>query len=218
MKRKIIDISVPMHEGMPIYEGNPPFTARWAMSIEHGDNVNLTEMDEGVHSGTHIDAPYHFIEGGRKIDELPLTLFFLNVHVVECTQQVISSGLIQSVEMKWGEGIIFKTSNSSLYDRPFTRNFVYVDEEGARALVQKGAAVVGIDYLSIEQFGSPTSPAHHTLLSREIPIIEGLCLAGVEEGKYTLAVFPIRLRGREAAPARAVLFQPAIDDIIELSE
>lgn len=206
--RKIMDVSVPLVEGMPIYEGNPPFSVRWAMSKSRGDQVNLTELTEGVHTGTHIDAPYHFIEGGKKIDELPLGTFFVRAHLVETRRRTVGTEVIDGVRIRKGDGVLFKTRNSSMYGGPFTKDFVYLEGELAEELVKAGASIVGIDYLSVEAFGSHDAPVHNTLLSRNIPIIEGLCFKGVKPGTYTLAAFPLRLTGREAAPARAVLFTP----------
>ncbi len=207
-KRRIMDVSVALKEGMPIYEGNPPFQVSWAMSRANGDAVNLTELREGVHTGTHVDAPYHFIDGGMKIDRLPLEDFFVNVHLIECRGKTVGAEVLRGRRVRAGEGVLFKTRNSSLYGRPFTREFVYLEGSLAEKLVEKGVSVVGIDYLSVEAFGSHDAPVHNTLLSHNIPIIEGLCFRGVKPGRYTLAAFPLRLEGREAAPTRAVLFSP----------
>lgn len=207
---KIIDVSVELREGMPIYEGNPPFSVKWAMSRSRGDAVNLTELTEGVHSGTHIDAPYHFIDGGKKITDLPLTDFFVQAHVVESRGRTVGPEALRGKRIRKGEGVLFKTRNSGLYNRPFTREFTYPTAELAERLVDIGVSIVGIDYLSIEAFGSHDAPVHNTLLSHDIPIIEGLCFRGVRPGRYTLASFPLRLQGREAAPARAVLFSPPL--------
>ncbi len=210
--RRIIDVSVALTEGMPIYEGNPPFSVSWAMSKRRGDQVNLTELREGVHTGTHVDAPYHFIEEGKKIDALPLTDFFVSAHVIECRGKTVGERVLSGKRIRKGEGVLFKTRNSAMYDMPFTRDFVYLEGGVAERLVELGVSVVGLDYLSVEAFGSHDAPVHNTLLSHNIPIIEGLCFKGVKAGRYTLAAFPLRLAGREAAPARAVLFSPPLRD------
>lgn len=204
----MIDVSVANREGMPIYEGNPPYSVSWAMKKSRGDGVNLTELREGVHTGTHVDAPYHFIEKGKKIDALPLENFFVNAQLVECRKSTVGAEVLKGVRVRKGEGVLFKTRNSSMYNRPFTRKFVYLEGELAERLVELGVSIVGIDYLSVEAFGSHDAPVHNTLLSHDIPIIEGLCFKGVRTGRYTLAAFPLRLAGREAAPTRAVLFRP----------
>lgn len=207
---KIIDISVPLNEHVPIFEGNPPFSVRWAMRISDGDQVNLTELREGVHTGTHIDAPKHFIDKGRTIDRIPLSRFISDVHVLHCRGKSISERDLERVALRQNDGVLFRTSNSMKYGLPFFHDFVYLEEGAARELVRMKPSVVGIDYLSIEKFGSETAPAHNILLSHNIPIIEGLCLKGVREGRYTLISLPLYLQGREAAPARAVLIDPPL--------
>ncbi len=215
---RIIDVSVAVRDGMPIYDGNPPLSMEWAMSIERGDQVNLTRLSEGVHTGTHVDAPFHFIQSGRKIDELEMTSFFCNVRVIETRRKSITPGVLKGKRIRKGDGVLFRTSNSRLYGKPFTKDFVFIEGETADMLVRMRVPIVGLDYLSVEKFGSHDAPVHNVLLGASIPIIEGLCLSGVKEGRYTLAVFPIRLQGREAAPARAVLFSPPLASSIRLNE
>ncbi len=214
---KIIDVSVAVRDGIPIYDGNPPLSLEWAMSIERGDQVNLTRLSEGVHTGTHVDAPFHFIPGGKKIDELEMGSFFCNVQVVRTRRKSVTPGVLAGKRIAKGDGVLFRTSNSGLYGRPFTRDFVFIEGETADELVRMHVPIVGLDYLSVEKFGSHDAPVHNKLLGADIPIIEGLCLTGVKEGRYTLAVFPIRLQGREAAPARAVLFSPPLASSITLN-
>ncbi len=218
MASKIIDVSVAVRDGMPIYDGNPALSMEWAMSIERGDQVNLTRLSEGVHTGTHVDAPYHFIPGGRKIDELPISSFFCNVQLIETRRRTVTPDVLKRKRVRKGDGVLFRTTNSRLYDRPFTKDFVFIEGETADLLVRMRVPVVGLDYLSVEKFGSHDAPVHNTLLGANIPIVEGLCLSGVREGRYTFAVFPIRLEGREAAPARAVLFSPPLASSIKLTE
>jgi arylformamidase len=207
---RIIDISVGLDESTPIYEGNPPLALSWAMRIADGDQVNLSSISMGAHTGTHIDAPYHFIEKGRKIDAMPLNSFILNAQVLHCRGKSIGVQDIQRLSIRRGEGVLFKTSNSSLYSKKFTRDFVYLEGRAAEELVKLRPGIVGIDYLSIEQFGSSEAPAHHTLLSHNIPILEGAKLRAVKEGKYTLIALPVKFTEREAAPARAVLLDPPL--------
>jgi arylformamidase len=214
---KIIDVSVSVREGMPIYDGNPPLSMEWAMSIERGDQVNLTRLSEGVHTGTHVDAPFHFIPGGRKIDELEMGSFFCNVQVIETRRKSVTPDVLKKKRIRKGDGVLFRTSNSKLYGKPFTKDFVFIEGETAELLADMRVPIVGLDYLSVERFGSHDAPVHNKLLSADIPIIEGLCLSGVKEGRYTLAVFPIRLHAREAAPARAVLFSPPLASSISLT-
>ncbi|MEM3851862.1 MAG: cyclase family protein [Methanomassiliicoccales archaeon] len=210
---KLIDISVSVNEAIPIYKGNPAYEAQWAMRISHGDQVNLTCISEGVHTGTHIDAPYHFIEGGKKIDELPLSSFIANVSVLRCRSKSIGLADVKRLRIRKGEGVLFRTKNSECYNEPFREDFVYLEGEAAAWLAAKGVSIVGIDYLSIDKYNSPDAPSHHALLSRNIPIVEGLNLRRVAEGKYTFVCFPVRLEGREAAPARAILISPPLPEV-----
>ena len=213
---RIIDISAAVSERIPIYEGNPPLSMTWAMSLASGDGVNLTEIHEGVHTGTHIDAPLHFIDGGTTIDLVSPRHFFCNVQVVETRGRTIRPDVFRRKAIRDGDGVLFKTSNSLLYGRKFTRHFVYLEAETAERLVEMRVPVVGIDYLSVEKFGSTAAPVHHTLLREGIPIIEGLVLKGVKPGRYTLSAMPVKLEGREAAPARAVLFDPPLANVLNI--
>jgi arylformamidase len=216
MSPRIIDISAAVSERIPIYEGNPPLSMTWAMSLSAGDAVNLTEIREGVHTGTHIDAPLHFIRGGTAIDRVELRHFFCNVRVLETRGRTVGPRTLRGKAIRAGDGVLFKTTNSLLYDRAFTRDFVYLEAETADVLAEMRVPVVGIDYLSVEKFGSAAAPVHNTLLRQGIPIIEGLRLKGVRPGRYTLCAMPVRLEGREAAPARAVLFDPPLADVINV--
>ncbi len=173
---------------------------------EHGMEESTICM--GTHTGTHIDAPAHFIKGGKTIDQFPLSTFYGDCTVVDCTgvEDVITPEHLSSSLIKDGAIILLKTSNSFLSATgSFYPEFVYLSEEGAQYLAERKVKAVGIDYLSIER-NQPNHPTHKALLSQNIPIIEGLRLAPVDAGEYTIQCLPLKLIGTEAAPARAVLF------------
>jgi arylformamidase len=198
---KIIDISVPLRDGMVTYPGDPLVTIERAQSIAKGDAVNLTRMELGLHSGTHVDAPIHFLEGAAGIETVQLDALVGPCEVVELPD--LGPASLQRVPGS-AERVLFKTPNSELWARDeFVEDFVLLDGEGARLLVDLGVRLVGIDYLSIGD-----EAAHRTLLAAGIVPVEGLDLRGVEPGGYELVCLPLRVVGADGAPARAILLKP----------
>ena len=192
---QIIDVSVPVRAGMITYPGDPDVRLERVSSIGDGDVVNLSRLDLGVHSGTHVDAPLHFLDGGRSVETLPL-----DVLVGPC---VVVDGLDPAVVPAGAERVLFKTPNSRLWERDqFSEDFVALDGEAARALVAGGVRLVGIDYLSIGD-----EEAHKVLLGAGVVAIEGLDLREVEPGEYRLICAPLKLEGAEGAPARVLLLR-----------
>jgi arylformamidase len=197
---EIIDISVPLREGMVTYPGDPVVRIERAESIAAGDSVNLTRMDFGLHSGTHVDAPVHFLEGAAGIDAVPLDALVGPCEVVDLPN--LSPESLQLVP-EHAERVLFKTPNSELWARDeFVDDFVRLDGDGARLLVERGIRLVGIDYLSIGD-----EAAHRTLLAAGVVPVEGLDLRGVEPGGYELVCLPLRVVGADGAPARAILIK-----------
>jgi arylformamidase len=176
-----IDVSVPIRPRMPIYAGDPGVAITRAKAIDDGDPVNLTRLDIGAHTGTHVDAPVHFIPAAGPID----------------------AALVDALGWPAGtERVLFKTRNSRLWERDsFTSDFVRLDGGGAAALIERGVRLVGIDYLSIGD-----SAAHVALLDRGVGVIEGLDLRAVDPGSYFLICLPLKIAGSDGAPARAVLW------------
>ena len=192
---RIIDVSVPIRPGMITYPGDPEVRLERVSSIADGDIANLSRLDLGVHSGTHVDAPLHFVDGGASVETLPL-----DVLVGPC---VVVDGLDAAAVRRGSERVLFKTPNSRLWERDeFSENFVALDGEAARALVSRGVRLVGIDYLSIGD-----EEAHRVLLGAGVVAIEGLDLRGVDPGAYRLVCLPLRIVGSDGAPARAVLLR-----------
>ena len=208
---RAIDISLPVHAGMPVYRGNPPVRARRTMTLAR-EGVTLSEYCLGSHTGTHVDAPIHFIEGGVGIDGLDLDRFHGPAWVADLRR--VRQGIDRAALSKAGiprgtRRVLLRTANSRLWHpvRPFRTDFVYLEPDGAEWLVELGVRLVGIDYLSIEGFRMQGAPTHHALLGRGIPILEGLDLARVRPGRYQMSAAPVRWRDADGAPARAVLWQ-----------
>jgi arylformamidase len=192
---QIIDVSVPVRPGMITYPGDPEVRLERVSSIAAGDVVNLSRLDLGVHSGTHVDAPLHFLDGGASVETLPL-----DVLVGPC---VVVEGLDPAAVPAGAERVLFKTPNGRLWERDeFSEDFVALDAEAARALVAAGVRLVGIDYLSIGD-----EEAHRILLGAGIVAVEGLDLREAEPGDYRLVCAPLKLVGAEGAPARVLLLR-----------
>jgi arylformamidase len=208
----IYDISVPLRNDLPTYPGDPGIQITDWLSLEKGDAANVSRVNFGAHTGTHIDAPAHFIQGARRLESLPLDVLIGEVEVVAVPDTVLSidRSFIEQHCRGETERILFKTRNSAFWTdqaTTFREDFTYLELEAAISLAEEGVRLVGIDYLSIEQFGSKNHETHLALLSRDVIILEGLNLTGVEPGKYELICLPLRLRSGpgDGAPARAVL-------------
>jgi arylformamidase len=196
---EIFDVSVPLREGMVTYPGDPQVHVELAASIAGGDVVNLTRIDFGLHSGTHVDAPVHFIEGAAGVDAIPLDALVGPCEVVEARD--LSAGSVAAAPE--AERILFKTPNSELWARDdFADDFARLDREAARLLVERGVRLVGVDYLSVGD-----EDAHHALLGAGVVPVEGLDLRGVGAGSYELVCLPLRVVGADGAPARAILIR-----------
>jgi arylformamidase len=201
---KLIDVTVPIRNGMPVYDNNPGVTLERARSIADGDAVNISRLDVGVHTGTHVDAPVHFIEGGAGTETIDPEILIGDAHVVDATglDQDIDGDALATLDLPAGATrLIFKTPNSELWNLDhFTRGFIRFVESGARPLVEAGVRLVGIDYLSVGDEG-----AHKEFLSNGVVPLEGLDLRAVEPGPYRLYCLPLKLVGSDGAPARVLL-------------
>ncbi len=197
---EILDVSVPIREGMVTYPGDPVVRLERAASIADGSPVNLTRIDFGLHSGTHVDAPVHFIDGADGADSLRLDVLVGPCEVVEVPD------LTRDSVAKSPEGIervLFKTPNSELWaSDEFAADFALLDGDAARLLVERGVRLVGVDYLSVGD-----EEAHLALLEAGVVPVEGLDLRGVEPGPYELVCLPLRVVGADGAPARAILIR-----------
>jgi arylformamidase len=201
------DISLPIREGMIVYEGDPGVTVGSAAAIERGDPANVSTLTFGSHTGTHMDAPLHFLAGAAGIDTLALDVLLGPALVAEVdAERLIEPDHLAAVPLGAHTRVLFKTRNSALWGRPaFAREYVALSLASARLLVERGVKLVGIDYLSIEAFGAAGHPVHKTLLGAGVAILEGLDFRGVPPGVYELCCLPLRIAGGDGSPCRAVL-------------
>jgi arylformamidase len=203
-----MDISVPLRSGMVHWPDNPPVDIERAMDINRGDVCNVSKMSLGVHTGTHMDAPIHFLANGIGIDQMPLTAAVGRARVIEIADPVsIKPGELVAHSIQRGERILFKTLNSPRcwQTDDFVEDFVYVSHEAAAYLATIGAQTVGVDYLSVGGAQIDGPQTHQALLEAGIWIIEGLNLAQAQPGIYDLICLPLRIVGGDGAPARAML-------------
>lgn len=202
------DISVPVRDGMVTFEGDPTVHLGLAVSMAEGAPCNISRLDFGVHSGTHIDAPVHFIDGAAGIDSIPLDVL-VGPAVVADLRAVdghFDRAAIEGLVIPGGtERLLFRSRNSALWaESSFVPSFSALTADGAQVLVDRGIRLVGIDYLSIAPFGNPT-PTHLVLLGAGVVIVEGLDLRAVEPGAYDLACLPILIPGSDGGPGRAIV-------------
>lgn len=209
---QIYDVSVSLSELTPTYPGDPGIEIKPWLSLAKGEAANVSLLHFGAHSGTHVDAPAHFIEGGGRVDELSFESLIGPAEVVEVpvSNKVIDEQFVASVDLARSPRILFKTRNSSFWSdasNEFRSDYTYLGSGAAKLLVDKGIKLVGIDYLSIEQFQSETFETHLSLLGNGVTILEGLDLRAVAPGSYELICLPLKIGGGsgDGAPARVVL-------------
>ncbi len=208
MTQDWIDISVPLRSGMVHWPDNPPVLFERVLDIERGDVANVSKLSLGAHTGTHMDAPIHFLSGGAGIDEMPLGATMGRARVIEIADPVsITPAELAGHGIRRGERILFKTRNSPRVwqSDDFVEDFVYIGREAARFLAGAGVRTVGVDYLSVGGFRDDSVETHQALLEAGVWVIEGLNLSAVEPGDYELVCLPLRIVGGDGAPARAVL-------------
>lgn len=204
---KLIDVSVPLDANLPNYPGNTPFSLEPIKRLAQGASSNMSALHMSAHAGTHVDAPRHFFDDGTGTDALPLELLFGRTRVIEVTtRKGIAADDLGRVDLSEEVRVLIKTHNSRLWGSPeFHAEYIGVTESGAKHLVERGIKVVGVDYLSVEEFRKPGSPAHHVLLGAGTIVIEGLNLRDVDPGVYEMYCLPLRVVGSDGAPARVVL-------------
>ncbi len=206
-RRRVIDISVPNARGMHVYPGDPILEVEPVRRIAGGDVCNLSLLTMGSHTGTHVDAPYHFLASGPRLGDVALDRMIGEALVADLRgRAAIDAAALAGVELRAGDILLCRTDNSWRWAEPeFQRDFTYLTEDAADLLVARGVRAVGMDYLSIERFGSDRFPVHHRLLGAGVFVIEGLDLRAVEPGRYTLVCLPLKFPELDGAPARAVL-------------
>ncbi|MBA4385708.1 MAG: cyclase [Anaerolinea sp.] len=207
---KIYDVSLTIREGMPVWPGDEQVVLQRRTKIEEGAHANVSFLHLSVHTATHVDAPFHFLADGSKVDEMPLDVLVGPVQLVEVPDSVkvinaeVIAGLSIADEPK---RLLFKTSNSHYWDLDtdeFQTGFVGIDLSGSEELVKRGIKLVGIDYLSASPY-KVSKPTHDVLLGSSMIIIEGLDLREVKAGFYNIYCLPLKLHGADGAPARVIL-------------
>jgi arylformamidase len=209
---KIFDISIPINSELPVWPGDPRIVLEQYQTIESGHASNNSKLACGVHSGTHVDAPSHFIKDGITVDQLPLDVLIGPAFVADFPKaDTVTPDSLEALDLpRETTRLIIKTRNSALWSDPhhvFNPNFVAINPEAANWVVNRGIRLIGIDYLSIQRYKDPEPLTHRILLEAGVVIVEGLCLQNVNAGIYTLICLPIKLSGSEGAPARSVLIE-----------
>ena len=203
-----IDVSVTVRHGMPHWPDNPPIVLERAMDISRGDVCNVSHLAMGVHTGTHMDGPVHFVHGAPGLDEMPLTATMGEARVIEIADphEVTVDELLPH-DVQAGERVLFRTANSTRCWQldTFVEDFVYISEGAADLLATAGVQTVGVDYLSVGGYHADGPKIHRTLLDAGIWIIEGLDLSQVPAGRYELICLPVKLHESDGAPARALV-------------
>ena len=203
-----IDVSVRLHSGMVHWPDNPPVQIERMLDIEHGDVANVSKIAMGSHTGTHMDAPLHFIRTGKGLDEMPLDAAIGHARVIEVHDpESVKPDELRPHKIHGGERVLFKTQNSARHwqEDAFIEDFVYISKEAARYLAAREVRTVGIDYLSVGGFLRDGVETHQALLEAGIWIIEGLDLSRVKPGEYELICLPLKIERSDGAPARAIL-------------
>jgi arylformamidase len=207
---KIHDVSVLVHNGTPTWPGDPKLSMQLASSIARGDVANVTRIEMGAHTGTHMDAPFHFDAHGSGVDQLPLDVLIGRCRVFDLGREAghITQSVLEKCDLAGVTRALFKTRNSRHWandHHEFDKQFAAIAADAATYLVKRELELVGVDYLSVEAFGSREFPVHNTLLGAGVVIIETLNLSGVAAGDYELIALPLKLKDADGAPARVVL-------------
>lgn len=209
---KIYDITVPISERLPTFPGDPGIELEAVRSLEKGDTANVTMLRFGAHTGTHVDAPVHFISGAPKVEEMSLDVLIGPARVVKIPHDVdgITAEHIHNANLNGAKRVLFKTRSSEFWSNlstGFRTDFTYIAHDAAKALLDLDVKLVGIDYLSVEKYQSGSYETHLSLLGKGVVIVEGLDLRAVPEGEYELICLPLKLAGGagDGAPTRAVL-------------
>ena len=208
----IYDISLTISPNLPIWPGDPKLELEQIASMDQGAHVNVTRISAAVHLGTHVDAPHHFLNDGRTVENLPLDVLTGPCYVVQLPDGVeaITADMLERMELTFDfKRILFGTSNSHWWakgETKFQTDFVAITEDGAEWLVKHGVQLVGVDYLSVAPYADSV-PTHTVLLKAGVVVVEGLNLSQVSRGFYDLYCLPLKIAGSDGAPARAILIQ-----------
>lgn len=205
---KYYDLTISIKNQMSVCEGDPEVFVDPFLSILKGDSCNVSNVQMGSHTGTHIDAPYHFFKNGRTVDDIPLDLLIGKTKVILIrNEKVITEKILSGIDLKNVERLLIKTDYSYMRDRygKFKKNYTYIDIDAAAYIVNQGIKLLGIDAFSIEQYGSEDNLCHKILLGAGVPILELLNLKDVPPGDYELICLPLKIFKGDGAPVRAVV-------------
>jgi len=208
----IYDLSLPISAAMVTWPGDPPVRVEPRLRIARGQPANVSELCLGLHTGTHVDPPYHLDDHGMKVDELPLEVLIGRAWVCSLESRLdIEVSDLQGAVPQGTVRLLLKTANSALWHREgqeFTSDFATLTVEAARWIVKQGIQLLGVDYLSLERPGSAGHPVHHALLGAGVIVVEGLDLSSLQNGWYNLYCLPLKVADGDGAPARAVAVGP----------
>ncbi len=207
----IYDISLTISDNMVTWPRDPKVVIHKARAISNGDSCNVTQLEMGSHTGTHIDAPYHFDEDGKKVHELELETLTGRVSVFSISNsKEVSLEEVKKLPLDGTTRVLFKTANSTRWQAgmtQFAEDYIYVTNDAAKYLVDAGIKLVGIDYLSIEKYGSKGHETHKTFLENGVILVEGLNFSSVPPGNYELIALPLKIKDGDGSPARVILTQ-----------
>lgn len=208
---KIYDVTLPISPSLPVWPGDSGPELRQLATLAHGDECNLSALQLNVHTGTHLDAPWHFCEEGATLDQLPLDTLVGNAWVCQFPPEVrlVTASTLDSAGIPRGiRRLLIGTGNAGLWDQPswrFSPDYVALSPDAAEWVVARGIVLLGVDYLSVDPFDAEDHPAHRILLCHGVAIVEGLDLRQIAAGSYRMYCLPLKLVGAEGAPARVVL-------------
>ena len=206
--REVYDISAPLNVG-PAYPGDRPYFREWMARLEEGKDYCLSALALSSHAGTHLDFPSHLLMGGKTQDSYSLKRFIIPAEVISVPGEgPIPPSILQGCKINRGQALLFKTCNSKrhlMHQAAFSEEFVCLSLDAAHLCVAGEIGLVGIDYLSVDKYGDDSLPVHRTLLENDILILEGIDLANVPCGRYSLICLPLSIKDAEASPLRAVL-------------
>ncbi len=207
--RTVYDISVTLGEESFAYPGDTPYSREFLMTVEKGGFYNLSKVVMSAHSGTHIDAPFHFIPGARTVEQFAVQNFIRTAHVVSIQdKEMIRPHEFEKLDNKPGDAVLFKTQNSETGRcrcGSFSKEYVYISKEASECCAEKKLGIVGLDYIAVDRYGDMECSSHKILLGNNIFILEGINLEAVPPGRYTLFCLPLKMKGAEASPVRAIL-------------
>lgn len=207
--KNIIDISITLSQDTIIYPGDPKPEYGLIFSLKNNDIANVGYIKTGIHHGTHVDVPYHFKNGLKTFDKISMDYWIGKVYVVDLTsvEKCVIDTDFREVSLRKYKRILLKTKNSMIYYKKadFDKNFIYLDKSACKLFIESGIKTVGLDYITVDPYGSKDFLAHKTLLYNGICIIECINLENVEQGEYFLMCLPLKLKGTDGSPARAVL-------------